>query len=137
MIKKILTLILSRDWDDGISPDALPPSFLLLQSERPKIKKKREKKEKRGREKQDILGLNSMEVAVFRTEISSPALDRGNAPDIPAPVDLGWKFSLPWNVNGSGAHLSLGIHKSWPELGGSGWVSGFPCPGAAQGMGWE
>lgn len=50
-----------------------------------------------------------MEVAVLRTEISSPALNRGNAPDIPTPADLGWKFSLPWNVNGSGAQHSLGF----------------------------
>lgn len=112
MIIKILTLILSWDWDDGISAHVLPSSFCLLQSERPKIKKKGKRKKKERERSRIVLGLNSMEVVVFRTEISSAALDRGNAPDIPAPEDLGWKFSLPWNVNGSGAHLSLGIQKS-------------------------
>lgn len=54
-----------------------------------------------------------MEVVVFRTEIS-PAPDRGNAPDIPTPADLGWEFSFPWNVNGSGAHHSLrSVNPGW------------------------
>lgn len=93
MINRILTLIPSRDWNDGISADALPSSFPLLQSQRPKIKKKGRKKEKSKKEKSRILlDLNSVEVVVFRTEISFPALHRGNASDIP--THLGFRLEV-------------------------------------------